>query len=108
MTSRAKSNAKTSATRAKRPTVYRRLLRKSGRTVEDVITTLLASGFDTAIHLPAILTGERKPTPGMLRALVKLLGGGEDDEIAAMRACGWTTKDARAFLRELTKVEVTS
>ena len=46
---------------------------------------------------------ERKPTPGMLRALVSVLGGGEEDEVAAMRAIGWTTKDARAFVRGLPK-----
>ena len=104
-TSRAKASTKTSATpRPKRPTVYRRLLRSSGKTIEDVIAALLSAGFATAIDLPAIITGERKPTPGMLRALVSVLGGGEEDEVAAMRAIGWTTKDARAFVRGLPKV----
>ena len=90
----------------KRQTVYRRLLRSSGKTIEDVIAALLSAGFATAIDLPAIITRKRRPTPGMLRALVSVLGGGEEDEVAAMRAIGWTTKEARAFVRELPKVGV--
>lgn len=101
----AKASTKPSTTPSpKRPAVYRRLLRSSGKTIEDVIAALLSAGFATAIDLPAIITGERKPTPGMLRALVSVLGGGEDDEVAAMRAIGWTAKDARAFVRELPKM----
>lgn len=98
------SSARTKRQRA-RPTVYQRLLKRSKRTIEDVAARLLAAGFATVVELPRIITGERKASPGMVRALVAELGGVERDEVAAMVLCGWTTKEARAFLRALANNE---
>lgn len=84
-----------------RPTVYQRLLKRTKRTIEDVAARLLAAGFATAVELPGIITGERKASPGMVRALVAELGGVERDEVAAMVLCGWTAKEARVFLRAI-------
>ena len=82
-------------------TVFERLRAARDLSAADVVASMLAAGFSTAVDLAPVFAGTKEPTIGMTRALLGLLGATDADEVDTWIAMGWREVDARVLVNAL-------